>query len=69
MLKGIDLEVKKGELFGLVDPDGSGKITLIQSICAILDLTVGSVTVEGFDTVKDAAQITSRIGYMSQAPV
>ncbi len=67
VLNGIDLEIKKGELFGIIGPDGSGKTTLIQSICAILDPTVGKITVEGFDTVKDASIITSRIGYMSQA--
>lgn len=66
-LRGIDLEIKKGELFGIVGPDGSGKTTLIQSMCAILDPTEGSVTVDGYDTVKESSKITSRIGYMSQA--
>jgi ABC-2 type transport system ATP-binding protein len=66
-LSGIDLDIKRGELFGIVGPDGSGKTTLIQSICAILDPTKGSIKVDGFDTVKDASNITSRIGYMSQA--
>ncbi len=66
-LQGIELRIKKGELFGIVGPDGSGKTTLLQSICAILDPTEGSITVNGFDTVKDASVITSQIGYMSQA--
>ncbi len=66
-LKGIDLEIKRGELFCIVGPDGSGKTTLIQTICAILDPSEGAVTVEGLDTVKKASLITSRIGYMSQA--
>lgn len=66
-LQGIELLISKGELFGIVGPDGSGKTTLIQSICAILDPTEGSIAVNGFDTVKDASVITSQIGYMSQA--
>ncbi len=66
-LKLINLEIKRGELFGLVGPDGSGKTTLIQSMCAILDPSEGNITVDGLDTVRDASKITSRIGYMSQA--
>src|SRR3990170_7102712 len=66
-LRGIDLEVGKGEMFGIVGPDGSGKTTLMQSICAILDPTSGTVLVQGFDSVSGAKEITSRIGYMSQA--
>src|SRR3989304_1478952 len=66
-LRGINLEINKGELFGIVGPDGSGKTTLIQSLCAILDPTEGSISVNGFDTVSDAKTITSTIGYMSQA--
>lgn len=66
-LGGINLEIKRGELFCIAGPDGSGKTTLIQSICAILDPSEGIITVEGFDTVKDASRITARIGYMSQA--
>ncbi len=66
-LNGIDLTIAKGELFGIVGPDGAGKTSLIQAICAILDPTSGTVTVNGFDTVKNAEAITSSIGYMSQA--
>lgn len=66
-LRDIDLEVGKGEMFGVLGPDGSGKTTLIQSISAILDPTSGTVVVQGFDSVKGAKEITSRIGYMSQA--
>lgn len=66
-LKNIDLTIFNGELLGFVGPDGSGKTTLLQSICAILDPTEGSITVNGFDSVKQSSQITSRIGYMSQA--
>lgn len=66
-LRNIELEVGKGEMFGIVGPDGSGKTTLMQSISAILDPTSGTVLVQGFDSVRDAKEITSSIGYMSQA--
>jgi len=66
-LAGVDFSVSRGELFGIVGPDGAGKTTLIQSLCAILDPTEGRVTVLGFDSVRDAKRITSVLGYMSQA--
>lgn len=66
-LRDVSFEVKRGELFGIVGSDGAGKTTLIQSLCAILDPTEGRVTVEGHDTVREAAAITKRIGYVSQA--
>jgi ABC-2 type transport system ATP-binding protein len=66
-LRGIDLEIRRGELFAIVGPDGSGKTTLMQSICAILDPSAGRVTVLGWDSVAGAGRITSTIGYMSQA--
>jgi len=66
-LQGIDLTIARGELFGVIGPDGAGKTTLIQCLCAILDPTQGSVRVLGLDSVTEAARITSTIGYMSQA--
>jgi len=66
-LDGIELEVRRGELFGIVGPDGAGKTTLVQSLCAILDPSQGRVSVQGLDSVRDADRITASIGYMSQA--
>ena len=62
----IDLEVGTGEIVGLVGPDGAGKTTLLQLLAAILDPTEGACRVLGFDTVRQASQVTSRIGYMAQ---
>lgn len=62
----VDLEVQPGEIVGLVGPDGAGKTTLLQLFAAILDPSDGRCTVLGFDTVRDAAAVTSRIGYMPQ---
>ena len=66
-LAGVDFSVFPGEMFGIVGPDGAGKTTLMQSLCAILDPTKGRVTVLGLDSVRDAKRITSVLGYMSQA--
>ena len=65
-LEHIDLQVKEGELFGLLGADGAGKTTLMQMLTAILDPTEGSCQVLGFDTVKQAKDVVSRIGYMPQ---
>lgn len=50
-LDGIDLTVQRGELFAVVGADGAAKTTLLQSVCAILDPSAGTVTVDGLDSV------------------
>ncbi len=62
----LDLEVRHGEIFGLLGPDGAGKTTTIRMLCAIMDPTEGSARVAGFDTVKEPEEIKKRIGYMAQ---
>jgi ABC-2 type transport system ATP-binding protein len=63
---GLNLSVHKGEIFGLLGPDGAGKTTTIRMLCAIMDPTEGSASVSGFDTVKEPEAIKQRIGYMPQ---
>ncbi len=63
---GLDLTVRRGEVFGLVGPDGAGKTTTIRMLCAIMDPTEGTARVAGFDTVRDGEAIKRRIGYMAQ---
>lgn len=65
-LAGLDLQVSRGEIFGVLGPDGAGKTTLMQCLAAILDPCVGACRVLGFDTVRQATEVTARIGYMSQ---
>lgn len=62
----LNLEINRGEIFGLVGPDGAGKTTTIRLLVAIMDPTEGRATVAGFDTVKQAEEIKKRIGYMAQ---
>jgi ABC-2 type transport system ATP-binding protein len=62
----LDLAVQRGEIFGLVGPDGAGKTTALRMLAAIMDPSAGSATVAGYDTVRQAAAIKRRIGYMAQ---
>lgn len=66
VLSGVDLKVSAGEVVGLLGADGAGKTTLMQMLAAILDPTEGRCQVLGFDTVRQAAEVTARVGYMSQ---
>ncbi len=63
---GLGLKVGRGEIFGLIGPDGAGKTTTIRMLCAIMDPTEGSARVAGYDTVSESEQIKRRIGYMAQ---
>lgn len=65
-LNEISAQVPKGEMVGLAGPDGSGKTTLIRLIAGLLLPTRGQITVEGFDTAKDAYEIHTIAGYMPQ---
>lgn len=63
---GLTLEVARGEIFGLVGPDGAGKTTLMRLICGALAVDSGSLRVDGVDAVADAARVQAMIGYMPQ---
>ena len=63
-LKGIDLTVHKGELFGLIGPDGAGKTTLFRILNTLLLADSGSASVDGFDVVTHYMEIRNRVGYM-----
>jgi ABC-2 type transport system ATP-binding protein len=63
-LKGITLEVEKGELFGIIGPDGAGKTSLFRILTTLLLPDSGNAVVDGFDVVKDFKKIRHRVGYM-----
>ncbi len=63
-LNAISFEVKPGELFGLIGPDGAGKTSLFRVLTTLLFADSGSATVSGFDVVKDYKEIRNNIGYM-----
>ena len=62
----INFGIKKGEIFGFLGPNGSGKTTTIRMLIGLMDVTSGSATVAGYDVKKQSEQIKRVIGYMSQ---
>jgi ABC-2 type transport system ATP-binding protein len=65
-VNGLNLEVKKGELFGLVGPDGAGKTTIMRLLTAIMKPTSGEAWVESHSILSEGEDIKEKIGYMSQ---
>ena len=62
----LHLEIRRGEIFGLVGPDGAGKTTTLRVLCGLMNPTAGDVRVAGFDVTRDTNAIKDRIGYMAQ---
>jgi len=65
-LKGIDLQIRRGEIFALLGPNGAGKTTLIGAICGIVRITSGRVVADGFDVQLQYREARSRIGLVPQ---
>ena len=65
-LKGVNLEIKRGEILALLGPNGAGKTTLINAICGVVVPSSGSITVDGFDVIKDFRKTRSMIGLVPQ---
>ena len=63
-IKGVSFEVAKGELFGIVGPDGAGKTSLFRVLTTLLLADSGSASIEGHDVVKDYKIIRKKLGYM-----
>ncbi|MGB0524523.1 MAG: ABC transporter ATP-binding protein [Flammeovirgaceae bacterium] len=63
-VKAVSLEVEKGELFGLIGPDGAGKTTIFRILTTLMLADSGTATVNGLDVVKSYKQVRSRVGYM-----
>ena len=63
-LDGISFNVERGELFGLIGPDGAGKTTLFRLLTTLLNPDEGRAEVDGFDIAKDYQTIRERVGYM-----
>jgi ABC-2 type transport system ATP-binding protein len=64
-LRGVSLEIRAGEIFGLIGRNGAGKTTFAKIIATLVQPTEGSVTVRGFDSVKDERRVRAQIGLAS----
>jgi len=67
-VRGIDLEVRPGEIFGFLGPNGAGKSTTISILCTLVKPTSGRASVAGFDVESDPAAVRARIGLVFQDP-
>ncbi|HEY4721221.1 MAG TPA: ABC transporter ATP-binding protein [Anaerolineae bacterium] len=65
-VRDLDLSIERGEIFGLVGPDGAGKTTALRLMAAVMLPTSGRVIVVGHDSVKQAEVIRAHVGYMPQ---
>jgi len=65
-LKGIDLEIRRGEIFALLGPNGAGKTTLISIICGIVNASTGTVLADGHDIAREYRAARSKIGLVPQ---
>jgi ABC-2 type transport system ATP-binding protein len=68
VLKGIDLEIERGELFGFLGPNGAGKTTTIKIFTGLLLPSGGQVHVAGWDVVDDPFEVKRRVGYVPDRP-
>jgi len=62
----LSLSIERGEMFGLIGPDGAGKTTTIRLICGLLQADAGAARVLGLDPVSDHRRLTDSVGYLSQ---
>ena len=65
-LKTVDLEINRGEILALLGPNGAGKTTLISTICGIISPSSGTVSVDGFDIIKDFRKTRAMIVLVPQ---
>src|SRR5680860_480574 len=65
-LKGVNLDIRKGEIFALLGPNGAGKTTLISIVCGIVTPSEGTVTADGHDIVRDYRAARTKIGLVPQ---
>ncbi|MCE9602135.1 MAG: ATP-binding cassette domain-containing protein, partial [Gemmatimonadetes bacterium] len=63
----VSFTIHRGEIFGILGPNGSGKTTTIRMLCGLMSPSEGTALVAGADVAREPERVKSRIGYMSQA--
>ena len=66
VVNGIDMQVRRGEIYGFLGPNGSGKTTFIRILCGLLKANAGSGTCLGYDILTQSDEIKKHVGYMTQ---
>jgi ABC-2 type transport system ATP-binding protein len=64
----VDFELRRGEVFGLLGPNGAGKTTTVRMLTALIEPTVGTASVDGFDVRTDPEAVRTRIGILTETP-
>ena len=65
-VRGVSIDVRRGEVFGFLGPNGAGKTTTLRMLTTLLPIGSGTATVAGFDVARQPKQVRKRIGYVSQ---
>ncbi len=65
-LAGVSCAIERGEMFGIIGPDGAGKTTMIRVMCGLLRVDGGTVQITGHDPVREHRRVADRVGYLSQ---
>jgi ABC-2 type transport system ATP-binding protein len=68
-VRGLDLAISKGEVFGFLGPNGAGKTTTIRMMMGILVPTTGNVVIDGLDCRTDRVEVKRRVGYLPDNPI
>jgi heme exporter protein A len=68
VLRGVTLDVSRGEAVGLLGANGSGKSTILRILGTLLNPTVGTATIDGLDIGRDAGKVRGRVGYLAHTP-
>ena len=66
VVRDFSMQVRRGEIYGFLGPNGSGKTTTIRMLCGLLTPDSGSGTCLGYDIVRESAKIKRQVGYMTQ---